>query len=309
MPAYHVEKTVKINGSKSQVLAEISDFRQWPAWSPWLILEPKCSLNYTGEQGQESAGYSWDGDMVGAGEMQLTGIGEQQLEMSLTFLRPFKSEAKVVFDIIEQADSCLVTWHMYGSLPFYLFFMKKMMQGWIGMDYERGLRMLKSVVETTKVNSTPEIIGYAEQPAQYYIGLTHSASIEAIGPIMREDFARLNEYVRDKNIVVTGAPFTLYHKMNMVTTESNFTSALPVSEKIEVPAPFEFHQLKATKTWQVKHTGHYEFLGNAWALAMMASRHQKVKTRKKPMGIERYLNDPATTPAEALETQVALLCK
>jgi len=309
MPAYHVEKSIFIKGSKSQVLAEISDFRQWPAWSPWLILEPKCALNYSDKQSEVGAGYSWEGDMVGAGEMQLNAITDQRLDMSLTFLRPFKSFAKVAFDIEEQDDGCLVTWHMYGSLPFYLFFMKNMMKAWLGMDYQRGLLMLKAVVESAKVNSTPEVIGYADQKAQYYIGLTQSATLEDIGPVMRESFTKLKDYLTEQDITIEGAPFTLYHKMDIASTESHFTSALPINEKIAVQAPFECKQLKSGKTWQVKHTGHYEFLGNAWALAMMASRHQKVRTRKKPMGIEKYLNDPATTPAEKLATQVILFCK
>lgn len=45
---------------------------------------------------------------------------------------------------------------MDGKLPYFMFFMVKMMKNWIGMDYERGLAMLKEFIETGEVISRVE---------------------------------------------------------------------------------------------------------------------------------------------------------
>ena len=40
MPAYHVERSTRIDASESKVLPAIEDFNEWPKWSPWLCMEP-----------------------------------------------------------------------------------------------------------------------------------------------------------------------------------------------------------------------------------------------------------------------------
>jgi hypothetical protein len=51
---------------------------------------------------------------------------------------------------------------MDSKQPFFQFFLKGMMTSLIGMDYERGLRMLKDYVETGSVPSTLEFPGIQE---------------------------------------------------------------------------------------------------------------------------------------------------
>jgi len=46
-----------------------------------------------------------------------------------------------------------VTWSMQSSLPFFLFFMRKSFENFVGMDYDRGLRMLKEQLESGKISS------------------------------------------------------------------------------------------------------------------------------------------------------------
>jgi len=69
----------------------LRDFRQWPKWSPWLIMEPDAVLTYTDRQGQVGATYAWAGHLVGAGSMELVEVHDDSLKMELNFYRPFRS--------------------------------------------------------------------------------------------------------------------------------------------------------------------------------------------------------------------------
>lgn len=71
MPAYNVTRTKLIAKTLPEVLDFISDFQTWPSWSPWLIMEPECSVRYHGTQGDVGAGYHWLGELVGEGRMTL----------------------------------------------------------------------------------------------------------------------------------------------------------------------------------------------------------------------------------------------
>jgi len=55
--------------------------------------------------------------------------------------------------LIDDGDQTKVTWTMNGCVPIFLFFMIGMMKAWIGMDYERGLMMLKELAEKGKVDA------------------------------------------------------------------------------------------------------------------------------------------------------------
>ncbi len=83
MPAFQVERSIIINVPLEDVKASLIDFRQWPIWSPWLIMEPETKLNYSEIQSQVGAGYDWDGELTGSGEMSLIEITDNHLAMDL----------------------------------------------------------------------------------------------------------------------------------------------------------------------------------------------------------------------------------
>jgi hypothetical protein len=306
MPSYEVRRSTTINRSCADILEYLSDFENWPAWSPWLILEPDCEVNYHGIQGQLGAGYSWNGEIIGAGSMTFTAKDADSLDMELHVLRPFKSRAHVRFDVIQGDDTCIVTWVMTSKLPWYLFFMKNIMKSWIRMDYDRGLLMLKSQLETGKVPSTPKIIGEQHQPQLHYIALKGRATIPELGSVMQEHFARLFAFTQAKNLIISAPRFTLYESMDISTTEFEFFTCLPIAKPLEVEPPLVCDGLEACDTFVIQHKGAYPFMGNAWSLAMMASRHQKIKVQRKPMGIERYLNSPDDVNNADLLTDIVL---
>ncbi len=310
MPAFHVARSIVIDAPQEKVLTVLRDYQQWPAWSPWLIMEPDCPLQFSGTQGKLGASYAWRCAMIGAGSMTFVAASESILEMDLVFIRPFKSKARVVFEIDPVGDSQKVTWNMYGSLPFFMFFMTKMMKAWIGLDYDRGLKMLKRYVETGQLPSKTEVIGIGEMTSVTFVGIANSApKLEALGETMSTDFKRLHALFEEKGWPIGHPGFSLYQQFDMFTTAAEFISAIPVEKPVTVDAPFICDTLRAGGTFTVKHTGDYEFLGNAWAMAKTVARHKKLKVRKKPMGLERYLNNPAETHPEDLQTEVVLFLK
>ena len=119
--------------------------------------------------------YSWKGDLTGEGQMEILGEeANQWVDYDLLFLKPWKSKAKVRFEVEGQGDQTKVTWFMDSSLPFFLFFMKKSMTAMIGMDYERGLAMLKEYVEKGEVHSKLDFKGTQSFPGMQYIGIKTS---------------------------------------------------------------------------------------------------------------------------------------
>ena len=108
--------------------------------------------------------------------MEILHADDTDIEMQLHFFKPFKSKAKVVFTLEAHEGKTEVIWHMYGHLPFFLFWMTSKMQTYIRMDYARGLAMLKEYIETGSVSSSVQIEGVALLMATCYIGISTACS-------------------------------------------------------------------------------------------------------------------------------------
>lgn len=309
MPAYHVERSVVIDKPLEAVQNSLRDFKQWPKWSPWLIMEPDAALTYSDRQGQVGANYGWSGVLIGAGSMELTEVHSDALKMQLYFVKPFKSEAKVGFSLEEMEEGTKVTWHMDGHLPFFMFWMTGKMKAFIGMDYERGLNMLKEYLETGKVSSFVHIEGVMPLEEQKYIGIPRSCSIKELGEVMQEDFESLYHFMQNNGISTERIPFTIYNTFDIFHGKTSYVACIPVEEDLEIVNAWVHGTLKKQDTLKTVHKGSYLHLGNAWMTAMGFARMKKIKTLRSPVGYEFYLNDPNETVPEELVTEIYMPLK
>lgn len=298
----HIHKSISINASVDQVFNTVNDFSQWQPWSPWLIQEPEAVVTVADDKKY----YEWKGNRTGEGNMKIIQENENQaLEMDLAFLKPWKSTAKVRFEFEAKGDVTEVHWLMDSSWPFFLFWMKKSMTAYIGMDYERGLMMLKDYIEDGKVHSKLEFKGNANYEGCTYIGIKREVSFANIGKQMEEDFTKLEAFLKDKEDLVAGTALSIYHKWDPVKQISGFTSAIPVKNiPSNLPQEFISGSIPATPTYTLQHTGPYEHLGNAWSTLYGMQRAKIFKINKKVDPFEVYHNDPANTPAQELLTEV-----
>lgn len=308
MPKFQVTRSIMIDAPKEKVLKSLAKYREWEAWSPWLIMDENVQVTHTGEEGSVGSGYAWDGRYVGSGSMELVKIEENALKMKLKFLKPFKSKADVFWKF-EEGTSTKVTWEMHSALPFFLFFMVKQMKVWIGMDYERGLRMLKEYIETDAVNSKVAVDGIGTKEAIAYIGIKSESSFEELGVVMQSDYERLSAFMGEHNIEPQGLPFSIYNTFDMVKRRSEFVSCIPYDGNVALPEGWVKDTLPSCEVFQVTHEGSYAHLGNAWSAAITHTRTDKIKTKKKPMGYEFYLNNPKTTEEKNLLSKVCLVLK
>ena len=299
MPKFNVEKLITIDATEAKVRGAIQDFAQWETWSPWLCMEPQAQLTVEGPAATVGHAYEWTGDMVGAGRMELAEIDGNTDKMNLTFLRPFKSTAKVELETTALSETqTRVTWRMQSGLPFFMFFMVNTMKAMIGMDYERGLKLLKEYTETGAVTSRTEVLGIVDVAATDYIGITADTELKGISESMESTMPRVMEQVTGKETQsFTGA---IYHKLDIKTQQCRYTAFAPVNK------PDATGTIATCRALKLIHTGSYQHLGNAWSTANTWQRHHKLKKNKQVDPFEYYVNDPAQVASKDLKTEVYL---
>lgn len=304
---FNVEKDVLINKPVNEVFNFVADFNNWPHWSPWLCQEPGCPVDIEGTPGQVGHKQAWNGKDIGSGQMHIASIKDNQsIHLDLHFLKPWKSHSKVGFEFKQQDGSCRVIWTMQGNMPFFMFFMKKMMQVFVGRDYERGLSMLKEYLETGTVPTQVDVKGVVERSGFYYIGARRRCKMEDLGPAMEADLNSLNKLVSDGKLAQPDGVLSLYHKMDMANNACEYTSAY----SYENPPPqissfgLQVGKISEHNALRVDHIGSYRFLGNAWSAAMGCQRSRKHKIKKGTPMYEVYENDPHTVSEKDIKTNI-----
>jgi predicted transcriptional regulator YdeE len=307
MPKTHVEKKVMINAPAEKVYSVIIDFKQWLPWSPWMIMEPEVVVNIA----DDNQFYEWKGNRVGSGNMKITNQKENSwVEYDLNFLTPWKSYASVKFVLTEKGSQTETSWIMDSSLPFFMFFMKKLMEGFIGMDFDRGLRMLKEYVEDGAIKSKLEFKGKDSFSGTKYVGIKTTTAMDQIGPQMSADFDKLNEFIRKHESAANGVVFSQYHKWDIVKNKVEYTSGVGVKEvPSNLPASFVTGEIPSTSVYTLRHVGAYEHLGNAWGTLNSMQRNKEFKYNKKIHPFEVYVSDPSKTDAKDLITDVNFAVK
>lgn len=307
MPKTHVTKKIEIDAKPSVIFPILNDFNHWTFWSPWLIMEPEAKVNVS----EDSKYYDWEGNRIGSGNMKITSEAKNdRIEYDLNFLKPWKSYAKVTFLLKEKEDKTEVSWVMDSSLPFFLFFMKKGMEGFIGVDFDRGLRMLKEYVEDSKVKSKLEFIGKQKFDGLKYVGIKNTTGMAQLDEQMKADFERLERFIKDHQSYVDGAIFSQYHKWDIIKQRVDYTSGVGMKEiPSKLPDGFVAGEIPKTSVYTLRHIGSYAHLGNAWGTLNTMQRNKEFKNNKKIHPFEIYVNNPGETQDENLITDINFAVK
>jgi hypothetical protein len=149
--SFRVQRAIAIKAPPEKIMPLISDFHNWPQWSPWEKLDPSMNRHYSGATRDVGAVYAWDGNKdVGSGRMEITSVTPPtKVGINLVFLQPFESHCVTDFTLDGKGETTTVTWTMSGPSNFMTKVMGLFasMDSMIGKDFEAGLASMKAAAE------------------------------------------------------------------------------------------------------------------------------------------------------------------
>ena len=148
---FAVERSVEMSTSPEVVFDRVNSLRTWDAWSPWIARDLSIVNTYSGPEVGVGATVTWTSEKSGDGKQTIT-LSERpkRIETALDFGDMGQPSAYWTFE--PSGEGVQVTWGLTGTTsgPLGGYF-AKMMDGWVGADYEDGLSRLKDVVEALPV--------------------------------------------------------------------------------------------------------------------------------------------------------------
>ena len=153
---FKVERSATMRAPAPAAFAQVNDFQNWRAWSPWEKVDPALKRQYEGPKAGAGAIYAWQGNKdVGEGRMTITESKPGELvRIKLEFFKPFAATNAAEFSFRPAGqgggnESTLVTWTMTGQNNF----LSKAICLFVDMDkmvggmFDQGLAQMKTVVE------------------------------------------------------------------------------------------------------------------------------------------------------------------
>ncbi len=111
------------------------------------------------------------------------------------------------------------------------------MEVFIGMDYERGLKMLKEWIETGQLVTKTTIRGVESVGPLRVAGVRKTCSISEVGPSMEAAFAEATQKLAQHNLPTDGDVISVYHKFEVKAQTFDYTSGFAIPESVDsVPA-------------------------------------------------------------------------
>jgi hypothetical protein len=148
---FRIARSTQVDAPPAVVFAQVNDFKNWQAWSPWAQLDPNMTLEIDGAPEGAGATYAWSGnDQVGEGRMSITGSKPNEtIGIQLVFIKPFAATNTATFVFESRGEGTQVTWVMDGTNTFMgkAIGMVVDMDAMIGAYFEKGLAQMKIVSE------------------------------------------------------------------------------------------------------------------------------------------------------------------
>ena len=148
--SFSVERRIVVQAPADKIQPFITDFRRWPAWSPWEKIDPAMQRTLGGAPAGVGATYAWQGNQeVGSGRMEVLSDTPGKVRIQLDFIEPFEGHNTTDFLLMPSGSGTEVRWVMSGPATFITKLMGVFvsMDAMIGKDFEKGLAQLKAAAE------------------------------------------------------------------------------------------------------------------------------------------------------------------
>lgn len=288
---FHVERSVTVENTPDEVMAQLTSLEVFNAWSPFSDLDTTMEITYEGEAGTVGHKSSWVGNSkAGSGSMEIVEITPTSVDIDLHFLEPFESYSPSGFKLEETEEGTVVTWWMSGTIarP-----MNAVMnpENMIAESYEEGLENFKAYMKT--VETAPEFtVEVADLPERTYLVHREDISWSEMSAFFEQHYGAMYGALHNAEADMTTPPTALYYKWDTENERTEVAAAIGVADSTVSIDGYSTTTIPAGRALKIAYYGAYEGSGDAH-MALDAYAKENGYEIASPV-IEEYVTDPET---------------
>ena len=298
----NVERSTTIDASAEAIFPHVKYFEKRAAWYPWGQDDPTNKTTIEGEDGTVGAISKWEGETTGKGYQAVTALEDNKnMETDLVFTEPYASEAKTYLTLQPGENGTEVTWGFNSKMPYPMNIMMLFgnMTEVLGKDYEKGLSMLKDIVEEEAANApagTTYEIQEVDLPERYFLAIREEINMEKLAERYAENLPAVFQACEKNKVETIGMPCGLFYTWDEESGKADVAHCAPIAEKVSVEG-YECITLPAGKVLIVDYYGSYE--GSVAAHEAITKYCEDKGIEPKMPVIEQYVTDPSTEPDQS----------
>jgi hypothetical protein len=308
-----VERQTTISAPQETVFAVVNSLRAFQKWSPWAKLDPALAVTYEGPDAGVGQKMSWVSKKrdVGSGSQTITqSAPSESVATHLDF--GAMGSATAVLTLSSAEAGTTVAWRFTSDkvkgpiAPYFLLMAKSS----VAKDYERGLANLKAFAE--KLPKIPlagviaEHVTVVSQPVIQMRTSSEQTSAD-LSRALAFAYGALTQTLATQHLEQAGPSLSI--GVGVEGTRALFDAAIPVKAAPagDLPAGIISGMTYEGDAVRIIHHGSYDGLPAEYPKLLIYALVNGWDVSGPSWN--EYVSDPATTPADQLETRIYLPVK
>lgn len=299
--SYDVKKTKLIKAPAAVIFNTINEYKTWMDWGPWKTNDPTIIASYGEKTSGVGANYSWTSEQDGPGRMETLALRENQsIEQKIYFDR--RDESDVYWNLEYTEEGTKVVWGMKGDLGFVGKVFFTLMGGAdkaLGKMLDDGLEGLDEYVHKQIDKYSITNSGVVEYGGGYYIHLTTECSFDEMPGELDKMLPEVLIYAMQKSYPRAGDIFTLYHKYDEENKRVEFSSCIPVKERVNPDGNIALAFMESGRYHKTSLQGAYKYSQEAWGKSFEFAKADGVVVLENGKPFEVYTKGHTDSPNPA----------
>jgi len=252
------ETTIKLDAK--QIFPKVASFDERWEWDPWVTQDSTADVKLEPASGYVGSTYSWEGDRIGSGRMEVISVRENKYIESKLWFGEVEEPALVEWNFEPVEGGTHVTW-TFSQETGYPIGRLGMMFGkvFLKQSFELGLSNLKKWMESLPVpGSALGPINVETMPAMFALVAESAGTMETIGEQLGELYGLVFAEAGKQQLEIAGAAFVHYLDFDESTGFSNYRAGIPVDKAGKDAGQVQAVAYPEMQVVQALHTGPYE---------------------------------------------------
>lgn len=250
----------------SQLFPGVASFSDREIWDPWVTQDSTAEVTIHSEDAYVGSSYSWKGEKVGFGKMEVISVRENEYIESSLWFGDVETPALVEWNFEEADGGTRVVWS-FAQKTTWPIERLGMMFGkiFLKQSFEQGLANLKEYAESRPmVRSALGPIEVETQKAMFALVADGAGTMEAIGQQLGDLYGLIYAELEKQGLQVAGPAFVHYLDYDESTGHSNYRAGFMVNRAGQNSGRVVAVEYPEMQVVQAMHTGPYEEFTNSY---------------------------------------------
>ena len=256
----HAEAEISLQAE--QIFPMVASFKNRDVWDPWVSQDSTTKVSIESKPGYVGSTYSWDGEKLGTGRMEVISVAENEHIQSHLWFGEVEEAALVEWAFDESEQGTKVIWSFSQETAYPLERLGMMFgKVFLKQSFEMGLANLKEFMENfPQTESSLGEITIENRPSFHVMYADGGGTMETLSEQLGVLFGQVYAEMEKQGLQMAGPAYVHYLDFEESSGHMNFRAGMQVAEPGADAGSIKAHSYPEMQMVTALHKGPYEEL-------------------------------------------------